>query len=53
MMAAKLVAYGMSHETVRLLIIYLRDKDERVMLGKHNKGLLLLNKTVKLNIDKK
>ncbi len=32
-MAAKLVAYGMLHEAVRLLMKYLRDIQQSVMLG--------------------
>ncbi len=35
LMAATLLAYDMSHEAVRLLISYLRDRKQRVRLDEH------------------
>ena len=35
LMTDKLVAYGMSHEAVRLLMSYLRDRKQRARLGEH------------------
>ncbi len=46
LMAAKLVAYGMSHEAVRLLMSYLRDRKHRVRLGEHTSEWMTLLKGV-------
>ncbi len=44
LMAAKLVAYGMSHEAVRLLMSCLRDRKQRVRLGEHTSEWMTLLK---------
>ncbi len=46
LIAAKLVAYGMLHEAVRLLMSYLRDRKQRVRLGEHTSEWMTLLKDV-------
>ncbi len=46
LMANKLVAYGMSHEAVRLLMSYLWDGKQRVRLGEHTSEWMTLLKGV-------
>ncbi len=44
LMATKIVAYGMSHEAVRMLMSYLRERKHRVRLGEHTiEWMTLLN----------
>ncbi len=46
LMAAKLVAYVMSHEAVMLLMSYLRCRKQRVRLGEHTSEWMTLLKGV-------
>ncbi len=46
LMAAKLVVYGLSHEAVRLLMSYLRDRKQIVRLGEHTSEWMTLLKGV-------
>ncbi len=47
LMVAKLVAYGMSHEAVRLLMMsLLRDRKQRVRLGEHTSEWITLLKGI-------
>ncbi len=46
LMAAKLVAYGMPYEPVRLLMSYLRDRKQRVSLNEHTSEWMTLLKGV-------
>ncbi len=45
-MAAKLIAYGMSHSAVKILISYLRHRKQRVKIGSDTSDWITILKGV-------